>query len=150
MGPPDFIDVPNATFKGMSLGTTRGEILKGIVEGNVFSLRMSVDALDDVGIGLRELRPTGGGSKSDAAVQIAADILGLPCARPEVTEASALGCAILAGVGGGVFSSVDEAVEAMIRPGQTFEPDMKRHTDYAEPYAEYLVLREFVTGAVAQ
>ncbi len=60
MGPPDFIDQPNAAVLGMTLDTIRGDILKGIVEGNVFSLKLSVDALSDVGISIRELRPTGG------------------------------------------------------------------------------------------
>lgn len=147
MGPPDFIDQPNAALLGMTLDTTRGDILKGIVEGNVFSLKLSVDALSDVGISIRELRPTGGGSKSDVAIQICADILGRPCVRPEVTEASALGSAILAGVGAGVFAGAPEAVERMIRVGPMFEPDMNRHEQYTEPYEEYKRLRAFVVNS---
>ncbi|MEE8441525.1 MAG: FGGY-family carbohydrate kinase [Spirochaetia bacterium] len=149
MGPPDFIDQPNAAFMGMTLGTTRGDILKGIVEGNVFSLKLSVDALSEVGISIRELRPTGGGSKSDVTVQICADILGRPCVRPEVTEASALGSAILAGIGGGTFGSAGEAVDRMIRVGATFDPDMNRHEQYTEPYEEYKRLRAFVVNSRA-
>ena len=147
MGPPDFIDQPNAAFLGMTLDTTRGDILKGIVEGNVFSLKISVDALNDVGISIRELRPTGGGSKSDVTVQLCADILGLPCVHPEVAEASALGSAILAGIGAGTFGSAAEAVDRMIRVGPTFEPDLNRHEQYTEPYEEYKRLREFVVNS---
>jgi len=144
MGPPDFIDHPNAAFLGMTMDTKRGDILKGIVEGNIFSLKLSVDALDDIGISIRELRPTGGGSKSDVTVQLCADILGRPCVRPEVTEASALGSAILAGIGGGTFGNAAEAVDQMIRVGPTFDPDMNRHEQYAEPYQEYKRFRAFV------
>ncbi len=147
MGPPDFIDQPNAAFLGMTMDTTRGEILKGIVEGNVFSLKLSVDALDDVGISIRELRPTGGGSKSDATVQLCADILGRPCVRPEVTEASALGSAILAGIGGGTFGSATEAVDRMIRIEPTFEPAPNRPEQYTESYEEYKRLRAFVVNS---
>lgn len=147
MGPPDFIDSPNAAFLGMTLNTTRGDILKGIVEGNVFSLKISVDALDDVGISIRELRPTGGGSRSDVTVQLCADILGIPCVPPEVTEAGALGSAILAGIGSGIFGSAAEAVERMIRVGPTFEPDLTRHERYSEPYEAYKRLREFVVNS---
>ena len=147
MGPPDFIDQPNAAFLGMTLDTTRGDILKGIVEGNVFSLKISVDALNDVGISIGELRPTGGGSKSDVTVQLCADSLGLPCVRPEVAEASALGSAILAGIGGGTFGSAAEAVDRMIRLGPTFEPDLNRHKQYTEPLEEYKRLREFVVNS---
>jgi xylulokinase len=146
MGPPDYVDPPNAAFFGMTLDTGRGDILKGIVEGNVFSLKISTDALDDVGIKINELRPTGGGSRSDAAVQLSADILGWPCIRPEVTEASALGSAILAGVGAQVFTDVQEAVNRMIRTGPVFEPDMNRHEQYVEPYEEYKRLRRYVVG----
>lgn len=145
MGPPDFIDQPNAAFTGMHLASTRGDILRGIVQANVFSLKMSVDGLPDVDITIDELRPTGGGSRSDAAVQIASDILGLPCTRPEVTEASALGCALLAGTGAGVFTHLDEAVNQMVRLGRSFEPNPVRHEAYADPYEQFLKLRDFVT-----
>lgn len=150
MGPPDFVDRPNAAFLGMTLNTTRAEILKGIVEGNVFSLRLSLDALPSIGISISELRPTGGGSRSIAAVQACVDILGIPAVLPEASEASALGGAILAGVGAGVFASAEDGAHAMIRTGTAIEPDMSRHNAYEEPYEEFKRLRAFVVESRSQ
>ncbi|MFP4485059.1 MAG: FGGY-family carbohydrate kinase, partial [Spirochaetaceae bacterium] len=144
MGPPDFIERPDGAFVGMTLGTSRGEILKGILEGNIFSLKISVDALDAVSIAVDEFRTTGGGAKSNAGLQLCADIMGRPCVRPEVTEAGALGSAILAGVGAGVFSGVDEAISRTIRLGPRYEPNLKMHERYIEPFEEYKQLRRFV------
>jgi xylulokinase len=146
MGPPDFVDPPYAAIVGMDLGTGRGEVLRGILEGNIYSLKITIDALDQVDISIDQFRTTGGGSKSDLTLQLVADIMGRPCVRPEVTEASALGCALLAGVGSGVFGDLDEGMQQMIRLGATFEPDMARHKEYAEPFERWKRLREFVVG----
>ena len=146
MGPPDFIDRPYAAFAGMTLGTGRGDILLGILEGNVFSLKMTVDELPEVDIAIQEFRATGGGSRADLTLQLCAVFMGRPCVRPEVTEASALGCALLAGAGSGMFRGLDQAMESMIRSGPTFEPDAERHRAYQEPYQDYLRLREFVVS----
>jgi xylulokinase len=146
MGPPDFIEKPDGAFVGMTLATPRGDILKGILEGNIFSLKISVDALDAVDIAIDEFRTTGGGAKSDAGLQLCADIMGRPCVRPEVTEAGALGSAILAGLGSGAFSSADEAISRTIRLGPRYEPDMKTHERYREPFEEYKELRSFVVN----
>ena len=65
----------------------------------------------------------GGGSQSDAAMQITADIFGLPTSRPHVYEASGLGAAIDAAVGVGLHPDFDAAVKEMTHLGETFEPD---------------------------
>jgi xylulokinase len=81
----------------------------------------------------------GGGSKSDAWIQLTADIFARPIIRPEITEAGALGAAILAGAATGVFSSVEEGCQAMIRLGRSFEPQPKNlpiYDDYFNRYAE--------------
>ncbi len=88
----------------------------------------------------------GGGSKSDAWVQLWADILGRPLTRPVVTEAGALGAAIIAGVGSGQFGAYSEAVEAMVKLERTFEPDMAVHAAYAEWYGAYQNLWPLMQG----
>ena len=88
---------------GLYLDTSRGEILKGILEGNTFSLKECVETLPGAGIEINGFRSVGGGSKSDAWVQISADIMGKPFSRPKITEAGALGAAIIAGWGAGIF-----------------------------------------------
>ncbi|MGC9521283.1 MAG: FGGY-family carbohydrate kinase [Anaerolineae bacterium] len=134
-GPPDFIAASSGVIAGLHLETPRGAILKGIIEGATFYLRDCVETLPATGIHIEDFRAVGGGSKSDLWVQMSADILNRPLTRPVVTEAGALGAAIIAGVGAGVFDSFEEGSEAMVSLERTFEPDPRRHVLY-EPWFE--------------
>jgi xylulokinase len=136
-GPPDFISDSAGVIAGLRLETQRGAILKALVEGATFYLKECVDALPGTDITINEFRAVGGGSKSDAWVQLSADILGRSLIRPRVTEAGALGAAIIAGVGSGVFGGYASAVEAMVKLERTFTPDMARHQRYAEWFGKY-------------
>ena len=83
---------------------------------------------------MTELRISGGGSQSDAAMQLTADIFGLPTSRPHVYETSGLGAAIDAAVGLGLHPDFDTAIRAMTRIGKTFEPIAHHHQIYNELY----------------
>jgi sugar (pentulose or hexulose) kinase len=136
-GPPEFISDSSGVLCGLKLETQRGEILKGLLEGTTFYLRECLDSLPPAGIRINRFRAAGGGSKSDAWVQLSADILGCPFERPQVTEAGALGAAILAGTGSGVFESIMAGVERMVRIGRTFEPDPVQMEEYISRYEKY-------------
>jgi xylulokinase len=136
-GPPAFIADSAGVLAGLRLETTRGDILKGILEGTAFYLKECVDGLPPTGIRIEEFRATGGGSKSDTWVQLSADIFGRPFVRPAVTEAGALGAALIAGVGCGVFGSFADGVQAMVRLERTFEPDATRQAQYGRRFALY-------------
>jgi sugar (pentulose or hexulose) kinase len=83
---------------------------------------------------LRELRVSGGGAQSPAAVQLTADIFGLPVGVPHTHETSGLGAAIDAAVGLGIHASFDAAVAAMTRVAETVAPDPGRHELYDQLY----------------
>ena len=136
-GPPAFISDSCGVIAGLKLGTPRGAILKGILEGVTFYLRECLEMLPPTGIEAREFRAVGGGSRSDAWVQLSADILGRPFVRPRVTEAGVLGAAIIAGVGAGIFSSFAEGVEVMVRIERVFEPDPHERERYQPHYQRY-------------
>jgi xylulokinase len=136
-GPPHFIPDATGLLAGLRLETTRGAILKGLVEGATFYIRACIESLPGAGIAIDDFRATGGGSKSDIWVQLSADILGRPLVRPVVTEAGALGAAIMAGVGAGVFDSYGSAVAAMVRLDRTFTPDPTQHARYAPWFERY-------------
>jgi xylulokinase len=140
MGPPEYISGANGLLAGLSLETGRGEILKGILQGACFSLRQRVQGLPGTGIAIEEYRAAGGGSRSDAWVQLCADILERPFARPRVTEAGALGAAMVAGTGAGRFGSLAEASAALVRLQRRFSPDTGRVREYAGLYERYLRL----------
>jgi xylulokinase len=136
-GPPGFISDSTGLMAGLRLETTRGEILKGILEGINFYLRECVDALPATGIEITGFRVAGGGSQSDRWVQLCADIFGRQFVRPAVGEAGALGTAIIAAVGSGLYPTFSAAVDAMVHLDRVFEPDMHQHGLYAGWYEVY-------------
>lgn len=136
-GPPRFVTDTSGVIAGLKLETTRGEILKGIIESATFYLRECFEGLPGAGIMINQCTAAGGGSQADAWVQLSADILGLPFVRSQVHEAGALGAAILAGTGAGVFPSLRSGVDAMVRLEKRFEPDPQRQRQYTERFEKY-------------
>jgi xylulokinase len=136
-GPPDFITDSCGVMAGLKLETSRGEILKGLIEAMTFYIRATFETLSGAGIAVADFRAVGGGSKSDVWIQISADILGRPFVRPKINEAGVLGAAILAGVGCGVFPSLEAGVGTMVQLDRTFEPDTKKQALYSERFAKY-------------
>jgi sugar (pentulose or hexulose) kinase len=105
------------------------------LEGLAYALREGAERTTKrSGVPITELRVAGGGSQSNAAMQVTADIFGLSTSRPEIYEASGLGAAIDAAVGLKFHPDFDSAVKAMTRTGQTFEPDAHAHALYNELY----------------
>jgi len=136
-GPPEFIDDSCGVMLGLKLETMRGDILKGLIEATTFYLRECLESLPATGIMIEDFRAVGGGSKSEAWLQIVADVMGRPVMRPQITEAGVLGAAIIAGAGCGVFSSVGDGVETMVKLERTFDPDEMKRAQYDERFGKY-------------
>jgi sugar (pentulose or hexulose) kinase len=116
---------------------TRAHIYRAILEGLAYSLREGAERTSKrTGVSITELRVAGGGSQYDAAMQLTADIFGLPAYRPHVYEASGLGAAIDAAVGVGIHPDFPTAVHAMTHLGSRFDPDPNTHALYDELYRE--------------
>ncbi len=116
---------------------TRAHIYRAILEGLGYELRRLYEYFHGkTGVTLREIRVGGGGSRSDMAVQIAADIFDLPTSRMATSEICALGAAIDAAVGTGMFATFDEAVASMVKKGRLFEPIAENHRVYNDLYQE--------------
>jgi sugar (pentulose or hexulose) kinase len=102
---------------------TRAHIYRAIIEGLGYALKDGALTLEKRNrVKIECLRVAGGGSQSDAAMQITADIFDLPAQRPHTYETSALGAAIDAAVGLGFYPDFSKAVAAMTRTSQVFEP----------------------------
>jgi len=147
-GPPDYLADARGLIAGLKTGTTRGEILKAIMESTTFHFVAGIEGLRTIGLGTAVMVATGGGAKSDRWLQIKADIFGLPFARPRTTECSVLGAAMLAGMATGCFRDAAEAVERLVAIDRTFEPDQGRHAVYRQRLEQYRRLhgltREFL------
>lgn len=132
---------PGPEAKGGIIGFgdvhTRAHIYRAILEGLAYGLKEGLLRLEKRnGIKVKTLRVSGGGSQSDAAMQLTADIFGLPAERPHTYETSGLGAAIDVAVGVGVYQSFDEAIENMTRVGRTFQPNPERVKLYSRLFNE--------------
>jgi sugar (pentulose or hexulose) kinase len=133
------LKVPGPEAKGAVIGFgdvhTRAHLYRAILEGLAYALREGMERTAKRSkVQVTELRVAGGGSQSDAAMQLTADVFGLPAARPHVYVASGLGAAIDAAVGLGLHPDFETAVQQMTRLGRTFEPDPAAHAVYQELY----------------
>ncbi len=139
---------PGPEAKGAVIGWgdvhTRAHLYRAIIEGLAYALREGAERTTKrTGIPITELRVSGGGSQSPAAIQLTADIFGLPTSRPHTHETSGLGAAIDAAVGLGLHPSFEAAVAAMTRIAETREPSPIAHAVYEDLYRNvYLRLYE--------
>jgi sugar (pentulose or hexulose) kinase len=131
--------VPGREAKGAIIGFgdvhTRAHVYRAILEGLAYALREGKERIEKrSGVAITELRVSGGGSQSDAAMQLTADIFGLPTARPHVYETSGLGAAIDAAVGLGMHADFATAVREMTRVGRVFQPIGENRAVYDRLY----------------
>jgi sugar (pentulose or hexulose) kinase len=133
------VRVPGPEAKGAIIGFgdvhTRAHFYRAIIEGLAFALREGKERIEKrTGIPITGLRVAGGGSQSDAAMQVTADVFGLPTARSHVYETSGLGAAMDAAVGLRIHSDFDQAVKRMTRIARVFEPDPATREMYESLY----------------
>jgi D-xylulose kinase len=120
---------------GLALGHSRADIIRAIMEGTCYEVRRNLEIMENLGISLQELRLTGGATRSTVWNQIQTDITRLPVQLSQVEEATALGAAILASVGSGLYSTIDQAVKSMVTSGARFEPASELTDQYNKLYA---------------
>ena len=122
---------------GLSLTTTKAELIRAMIEGITYEMKLNLSLLDDCGVAVDELRAIGGGAKSERWLQIKADMFNRPVVRLTVTEAACLGDAIAAGVATGVYDSFEAAADILVKPDKTFTPDPATAAIYEEKLDSY-------------
>ncbi|MGH8434077.1 MAG: FGGY-family carbohydrate kinase [Pseudomonas sp.] len=132
---------PGLEAKGSIIGFgdvhTRAHLYRAILEGLAYALRQGKEQIEKrSGSQITRLRVSGGGSQSDAAMQLTADIFGLPAERPHIYETSGLGAAIDCAVGLGLHPDFPTAIAAMTRVGQVFQPNPQAQQIYQRLYKE--------------
>lgn len=135
------IKEPGPEAKGAIIGFgdvhTRAHLYRAMLEGLAYALREGMERIEKCSqTKIRELRVAGGGAQSDAALQLTADIFGLPVTRPHTYETSGLGAAIDAAVGLGYYPDMEKAVQKMTHSGQRFEPQPEAQQIYEQLYQE--------------
>jgi len=136
-GSPHYVRDAAGAVVGLKTTTTRGQILKAIMESVTFYFVEPLEGLRRLGIDTSQFVATGGGARSDAWLQIKADVLGVPLVRPAITECGVLGAAMLAGLATGRLADPAEAIARFVRRDRVFEPDPRRHALYRDRAAAY-------------
>jgi len=104
-----------ASLVGLTASHTRAHIVRAILEGVAFSLRDTFEIFKEMSVPVETVRLGGGGARSSVWRQIQADVYGRTVETVEAEEGAAYGAALLAGVGGGAWDSVDAACERVVR-----------------------------------
>jgi xylulokinase len=130
---------PNArgALVGITAQHTRGHVIRAILEGVAFSLRDTLTLFREIGVPIESIRLSGGGARSALWQQIQADIYGMPVDLVEADEGAAYGAGLLAGVGTGVWPSVEEACDTAVRVAKRVQPDPTNAALMNTQYAEY-------------
>jgi len=130
---------PNARggWIGIHAGTTRGELIRAVLEGVTFGMADALGALRARGLGAEEIRLSGGGARSALWRQMQADVYGAACRPLTAEEGPAYGAALLAAVGAGRFADVPEACDATVRLGPTHRPDAAAGATYRRLHEQY-------------
>jgi sugar (pentulose or hexulose) kinase len=131
-------------FLNLSLHHTCADMYRAILEALGYTLRENLELFQRSGFDVASVRAIGGAAKSDFWLQMFADIVGMPIERPAVVEAAVLGAAMIAAVGSGAFSSLQESSEAFHQPGWTLAPRPEIHTVYEELAAKHARLSRHV------
>lgn len=124
-------------FFGLSAIHTRRDLLRAVMEGVTFSLKDCLSVFGEMGQEVSDMTACGGGGASPFWRQMLADIFGCAIATNESREGPALGVALLAGVGAGIYASVPEACDAVIRRAGVQQPDEAAVKAYARIYPLY-------------
>ncbi len=129
-----------ATFTGMTMDTTRKDMTLAVLEGVAFGLRDSLEVARRLGISIERTKICGGGAKSPLWKKIIANVMNLKVDVIESEEGPGYGAAMLAAVGCGVFASVEEAADKLVKVIDTIEPETELVARYEERYQKFKML----------
>lgn len=125
---------------GLSAIHDRRHLIRSVLEGVAFSLRDCFSIIREQGLQIEQVRATGGGAKSPIWRQIIADVLGVELVTTNAQEGPAFGAALLAGVAGGVYDSVQQACELTVHAVERTTPHPDRVAVYTKAYETYRAL----------
>jgi sugar (pentulose or hexulose) kinase len=126
------------TLVGLSLAHGKGHVARAILESIAFVVRRNIDVVERLDSKVDLLYALGGGSKSPQWKQIEADVIQRPVVTTGQPDAAALGAAILAGVGVGLYDNPAEAADQMVSIDRTFTPNPALAGLYDDMYGAYI------------
>jgi xylulokinase len=133
-------------FVGLTLAHTRAHMLRAIMEGVTYSMRDSLEIIEDLGVPVKQIRASGGGSRSPFWRQIQADVFGRKVVTINTEEGAAYGVALLAAVGAGEYKNIQEACAATIRVEKETATDRAAKKRYDKAFPIYQQLYQSLKG----
>ncbi|WP_028708360.1 FGGY-family carbohydrate kinase [Propionicicella superfundia] len=131
-----------ATFIGMSLGTTKADMARAVLEGICFEMREIVEAQKQAGIEVTSIRLTGGAAKSPLWCQMLADIFQCPIDLLQTSETGCLGAALYSGIGIGLYPDAQAAVKRAVKVTKRYEPKPENAAAYDAAFARFVAVYE--------
>jgi xylulokinase len=142
-----------AALVGLAASHTRGHVVRAVLEGVAFSLKDTFGIFDELSVPITRVRVGGGGARSALWREIQAAVYAHPVETVAAEEGAAYGAAVLAGVGAGLWPSVDEACDRIVRTAGVTRADAATTGTMARRYVEYRriypALREIFRGATS-
>jgi xylulokinase len=145
---PRFDFQAKAVYFGFTLWHGKPHFVRSLLEGIAFQYVGIIELLNELGVRVKDASMTGGETKSRIWNQIKADVIGMNIRVPVVEDASAaLGSAILAGIGSGVYKNVQDGVKRCIRFKDVYRPRSEHNDNYARIYEKYKKAYESISKA---
>ncbi|MFN7877312.1 MAG: xylulokinase [Pirellula sp.] len=136
-------------FIGLTNKHTRGHMARAVMEGVTYSLKESLDILDQLQVPVKEIRVSGGGSKSPLWKQIMADAFGQKACTINAEQGPAFGVALLAAVGNGEYKNIEEACSATIKVVERTAPKKASQKVYDSGFPVYQSLYKALKNSFA-
>jgi xylulokinase len=144
-GTPWLDDQARGVIAGITANTTLDMLVRSGLEGVTYEMKWNIDLLEEAGWPINVIHAVGGGSKSNAWLQIKADIFGRTVVAIDA-EASCAGAAICAGIGNGTYSSWEQGAKEFAQITETVSPRPAVHARYRELFEQYKELANRVYG----
>ena len=128
------------TFTGLSMDTTRSDMVQAVLEGVAFAIRDSFEVAKSLDIDIKRSKICGGGAKSPLWRRMIANILNISLDIPKTEEGPGYGGAMLAMVCCGEYESVDACAEALLSVTETIEPDPEIAARYEDQYQKFSLI----------
>ncbi|MGC4004748.1 MAG: xylulokinase [Pirellulales bacterium] len=124
-------------FIGLTTSHERGHLVRAVMEGVTYSLRDTLAIIRELGVPVKEIRASGGGSKNELWRQMQADVFGQKVVTLNAEEGPGYGVALLAAVGDGAYKSIEEACDATIHTAKQTHPNKAAAKTYDATFPVY-------------
>lgn len=124
-------------FVGMTVGTSEADLYQAVMEGIAYEMRVNMERAREAGLDVQELHATGGGANSEKWMQIKADVLNVPIKTLRDNQAGVVGAIILIGKAMGVYQSLEDGINKLVKIDRIYMPNPENHLKYNRIYEKY-------------